>query len=143
MASNLSTDEVKLLLRVMSKIKFFSSIPMKDIDKIIEHFTLQIHSGKKILKQGQEDVGLFIIKSGSCQVYREKWLFSKDVLATLGTGDFFGEMSLIYDRPVGATVAATEKTELYFIEKSIFMNILKQTPEVLKKVCEIAESREK
>ena len=60
-------------------------------------------AGHYIVEQGQVGNGLFILLSGTARVVR-----GDDVLAHLGPGDSFGELSVIDQQPRIASVIATE-----------------------------------
>lgn len=58
-------------------------------------------AGHVIARQGEIGTGFFVIVAGSVRVVRDG-----DVLAHLGPGDFFGELSVLDRQPRNATVAA-------------------------------------
>ena len=62
-------------------------------------------AGQFIVRQGQVGTGLYLIMSGAVKVVR-----SLDELATLGPGDFVGELAVIDQQPRLASVQATEPT---------------------------------
>jgi CRP-like cAMP-binding protein len=64
-------------------------------------------TGQFIVRQGQVGTGLYLILSGSVRVLR-----GSDELARLSKGDFFGELSVIDQRPRNASVEAAEPTEV-------------------------------
>ncbi|HUP82611.1 MAG TPA: cyclic nucleotide-binding domain-containing protein [Candidatus Limnocylindria bacterium] len=63
--------------------------------------------GQFIVRQGQVGTGLYVILSGSVKVLR-----GSDELARLRKGEFFGELSVIDQKPRNASVEAAEQTEV-------------------------------
>ena len=61
--------------------------------------------GHVIARQGEVGTGFFLIASGSARVVRDG-----QTIATLGPGDFFGELSVLDGRPRVAQVIAEGET---------------------------------
>ena len=61
--------------------------------------------GHVIARQGEVGTGFFLIASGGARVVRDG-----TTIATLGPGDFFGELSVLDGRPRIAQVVADEPT---------------------------------
>src|SRR5687768_17610315 len=80
------------------------------------------HPGERILDEGTAGAALYIIWSGRVRVSRR---FGKEsfVLTELGPYDFFGEMSLIDDSPISATVEAVHDTTLFRMTGVDFKNL--------------------
>jgi CRP/FNR family transcriptional regulator len=80
-----------------------------------------------IVRQGESGDCMYVIQEGQVQVIREdegKQL----ILATLGKGDFFGEMS-IFEREVrSATVRALGEARILTIDKRTFLRRVKEDP---------------
>lgn len=62
-------------------------------------------AGHVIARQGEIGTGFFVVISGRVRVVRDG-----TVVATLGPGDFFGELSVLDRQPRNAMVAAEEAT---------------------------------
>jgi CRP/FNR family cyclic AMP-dependent transcriptional regulator len=58
-------------------------------------------AGRVIARQGEIGTGFFVVVAGSVRVVRDG-----DVLAHLGPGEFFGELSILDGQPRNAMVAA-------------------------------------
>jgi CRP-like cAMP-binding protein len=61
--------------------------------------------GQFIVRQGQVGTGLYVMVSGTVKVVR-----GSDEIASLGPGEFFGEMSVIDQQPRSASIQAAEQT---------------------------------
>src|SRR3712207_2617326 len=76
-------------------------------------------AGHFIARQGQIGTGLYLIIDGSVDIVR-----GDDVLATLGPGEFFGEMSVIDQQPRFASARAAQPTRVLAIASWDFMSLL-------------------
>ncbi|MFH1368654.1 MAG: cyclic nucleotide-binding domain-containing protein [Elusimicrobiota bacterium] len=138
----MNKDEAKWLLESLRKIQFFSVFTLDNIDSILKHFQkITYPKGKNIINEGEPGEAFFIIHSGKVRVLRKKALFLRQQLAVLGPGDFFGEMSLVSDRPATATIAPSETAELYVLLKTDFNIVLKANPKMSEQLHRIAEER--
>ena len=74
-----------------------------------DHFDVRWYpTGFSIVEQGEAADSLYLILSGSVDIIREAADGTRQVLARLGPGSFFGEEGLAYQRPRNAHVVATE-----------------------------------
>jgi len=89
---------------------------------------LQVEAGETIIKEGDVGESAYLIEDGEVEVSRAKD-DQKVVLATLGKGEIFGEMSMIDDCPRGATITATTATTLSELHRDEFLDNLKDEPE--------------
>jgi NADH dehydrogenase len=86
-----------------------------------EHF----EPGETIFEQGDVGDRLYVIRAGSVEVLRDGRR-----LATLGPGEYFGEMALLADAPRNATVRAVEPTDVLAVAKGDFTKLLAGFPEL-------------
>lgn len=85
--------------------------------------TLHFTKGATIMSEGDvSDNRAYMIESGNVDVYRQG---SK--IATLHTGDIFGEMALITSEPRSAQVVAHSDTEVLAFNKDEFLMLYKQS----------------
>ncbi len=79
--------------------------------------------GEIIIKE--DDVGetVFIVERGRVDITKEKD-GEKIYLGYMTSGDIFGEMSIIDDKPRSATVTAAEETIVNVIHRDEFFDIL-------------------
>jgi len=63
------------------------------------------------------------------------------VLAVLGAGDFFGDLSLLDGRPRSASAAATSDTTLLALERTDFIALITSRPEAAMAVLEAVSRR--
>src|SRR5437016_1810988 len=95
---------------LIRKIDFFESLDEKLVNNIARLCTeLGYSSGDHIVRQGDSGLGLFFIIRGGIKVELEK-SGVRTVVATMQPGDFFGELSLIDNKPRSANVICVEDT---------------------------------
>jgi CRP-like cAMP-binding protein len=111
----------------MAKFKVTSREGTHDsLEPMRTHFA----KGSVIFAEGDLGLAMYVIESGAVEI--RKRLGGEDrVLATLGKGDFFGEMCMLEeDVPRSATALAIEDVTAVMIDQSAFTFILKHNPEI-------------
>jgi len=81
----------------------------------------------EVIKQGQPGDGMFLIMSGELRA-RTMMGGRETILATLGTGDFFGEMALFDRGPRSADVVANVDSSVLRLSTGSFERIARDTP---------------
>jgi CRP-like cAMP-binding protein len=79
--------------------------------------------GHVIARQGDIGTGFFVIVSGLVRVVRDG-----TVVARLGPGEFFGELSVLDRLPRNATVAAEDETSCMALASWDFERVLLEQP---------------
>jgi CRP/FNR family transcriptional regulator, cyclic AMP receptor protein len=80
-------------------------------------------SGHVIARQGEIGTGFFVVVSGMVRVVRDG-----DVVARLGAGEFFGELSVLDRMPRNASVVADAPTTCLALASWDFDKVLLQQP---------------
>ena len=83
-----------------------------------------------VFDQGAPPTSFFIIKSGEIEVFVPEGTGPRVTLGYLRPGDFFGEISLIFNRPRIAGVRTTKATELLELKKDDFDHVLGEYPAI-------------
>lgn len=81
----------------------------------------------RFIRKGDPGDSMYFIGRGSVEVVSED---GTEVYATIGEGDFVGEMSMILDQPRTASVRTVGYCDLFVLEKSDFLRVLEGYPEV-------------
>jgi len=89
-------------------------------DRVIE---VAFGTGQVIARQGDVGTGFFVIISGSARVVRDGV-----AIATLGPGEFFGELSVLDGLPRTAQVTAIEPTECLALATWDFEALIQEQP---------------
>lgn len=83
--------------------------------------------GEVVLAQNTSHEAIYVIDSGLVVVERENGMQFVE-LATLGSGDFFGELSFVDAFPTSARVAAREPTEIRILTPDLIANLDQSDP---------------
>jgi CRP/FNR family transcriptional regulator, cyclic AMP receptor protein len=86
--------------------------------------------GRMIVAEGEPSQSLYILLSGRAKVQRSDSEGKEVILAVLGPGEFFGEMSLIDDAPRSASVITLESCDFMAINKDGFKAMMTQSTEM-------------
>jgi len=81
--------------------------------------------GEKIVREGDSGDEMYIILQGKVSIE-----VGDIIVGEMGSGDFFGEMSLIDNAPRSATVTAQETTLLFAINEKNFERIVAWEPTI-------------
>jgi CRP/FNR family transcriptional regulator, cyclic AMP receptor protein len=85
--------------------------------------------GKDLTREGASGREFFVLLEGEAEVKRKG-----RKVATMGAGDFFGEIALIARTPRTATVTTTTNVELLVITAQSFRTLLDHQPPIAAKV---------
>jgi uncharacterized protein YhbP (UPF0306 family) len=79
-----------------------------------------------VARQGGPADKFFIVVDGELVVTREE-MGSTETVATLGPGDLFGEMAILFDKPRGTSARATKPTKLLVLDSATFRSVVAQS----------------
>jgi CRP-like cAMP-binding protein len=117
------------LVEILSGVKIFdilSDEELRQVERIVHRRTY--HPQEVIVRQGDPGVGMYIIQSGSANVLLKAGEDRTIRLATLGPGQFFGEMSLLDGAPRAASVVSVERSLLIGFFQADLMDLIDSWP---------------
>ena len=122
---------------------FGSGLTSADIAEVVETSKIMaVRAGDAIIKEGDEDKDIYVIRVGSMVV--EKEVGGKPVfLSYLPAGSYVGEMALIDGGRRTATVRAAIKSEVIRIDGEAFGRVLAAKPALLDRARKDMEVRRK
>jgi CRP-like cAMP-binding protein len=86
--------------------------------------------GETIFHLGDPGDALFIVTSGLVKITLPSEAGDEAILATLRTGDFFGELALLDGAPRSATAVALEATETLVLPRDRFRELVSEKPAI-------------
>jgi CRP/FNR family transcriptional regulator, cyclic AMP receptor protein len=118
------------LVKALRSVPGFASLDDRDLLQIVG-VSINLHwpSGSTVFTEGAPAEGLYIVLSGCVRILvgsRE----DETEVASIGPGEFFGELSLLEDRTHSKNARATEDSELMILPKESFRALL-EVDEVL------------
>lgn len=121
------SNEIGSMMHLFSDFAFFKNIDNHNLDKVINFFKLnRFIKDDIVIRKGDPGGNFFIIVTGSVNVINDAGI----TVSTLQKGDVFGEMSLICNERVSATIQVSEETSILYIDQSNFKKILEHFPTV-------------
>ena len=126
----MTTKQEKLDL--LGGVRFFKDLSKKDLTRVLETAKETLHrEGESVITEGRGGVGFHLIIDGKAKVVR-----GGRSVATLGPGEFFGEMALVDDAPRSASVIAETDLTTVVLSKWEFRPLVKSNPELAWKMIE-------
>lgn len=133
-----SGDNIKIARERMGKIRPYSKAVY--LDGSAEEFTRTYPKGTMVFSESQPGQELYIIQKGSVKI--TKIVNDNEVmLALLKTGDIFGEMSLLEDKPRSASAIAHENAVLLAVNKANFKIMVKTQPQIITRLTQLLSER--
>jgi CRP-like cAMP-binding protein len=131
-------DEARGILRGEP---LFQCLSDEQIDNLVRQSALNhFGRGEHLIEEGAEGDSMFVLLRGAAQVSVSKNGTSIPV-ATLNSGDCFGEMSLLTGERRSATVSAEADCYVMEINKAVMGEVIRQSPECLRQLSEILATR--
>src|SRR5437870_334647 len=96
--------------------------------------------GERVIEEGAEGDSMFILLRGAAEVSVSK-NGSTIPVATLSSGDCFGEMSLLTGEKRSATVRAEGDCYVMEISKDVMADVIRESPDCLKQLSELLAKR--
>lgn len=104
-------------LEVLRRVTPFDLLPTPTLERVArELFPVDAADGDVVIREGDPGDRFFVVAEGSMSVWKDG-----ERIATLGPGDYFGEIALLRDVPRTATVVAEGPAELFALEREEFL----------------------
>ena len=104
----------------------FSQIPPANIQQLFCTFHQKIAvKGDTIVTEGQQGDHFYVLESGQANVIKQTDSGQKTI-ASLGTGDFFGEEALVGNTTRNASIVMTSNGSLMYLTKDDFKRLLQE-----------------
>jgi len=114
------------LAEVLASVPLFSGLGKKDLERLAgAGREVTFEAGKKILREGEPGLAFLLVLNGKVEVRKKG-----RVVATLGKGRFFGEMTVLDDKPRSADVVAATATTCFGLTSWSFSSLLRSYPEI-------------
>lgn len=133
----------RVVENILATSYLFMDFAANQRSKIASKFKFEeVRENENIVAESEEGSKMYLIRSGSVEVHTTNPMGDKILLADLGPGDFFGEISLLTGKPRTATVtAATPIVELMALNKEDMDELISVFPAIGEKLNEALQAR--
>jgi CRP/FNR family cyclic AMP-dependent transcriptional regulator len=115
----------------LATVPLFSQLSRKDLKHLAVAVIMRDYKkGETIVQEGENAVAFYVIKAGQVDIIQGRGGKKEKPLATLGPGDFFGEMALLDFYPRSASAVATEPTQCLVLSRWDFIAELRTNPHI-------------
>ena len=121
----------------LKALPLFEGVSDEDLGKIAPFVSeVSVSEGKHLVDEGDYAYEFMAIEEGEAEVVR-----GDQTLATLGAGDYFGEIGLLEDDRRNATVIARSSMRLLTLDQWDMKRLEKAIPSAAEKIRETVRSR--
>ena len=128
------TDEKLQLLRQSPFLCDLSKKDLEEVGRLVDEVDLP--AGKVLMRQGDVGREFYVIIDGEVSLDRDGSFLRK-----MGPGEFFGDISLITERPRTATVTVSKDARFLVLGHREFHSLLDQFPSIRMGVLESVANR--
>src|SRR6185295_3082354 len=117
-------------VELLAGIEFFALLKDevgKGLADVVDSISLK--TGETLFHAGDPGESLFIVRSGSVELFIKDTVGQKIVLTISETGDLFGELSLLDSGPRTATAVALSDTELLMLDRDDLLLLFQRRPD--------------
>jgi CRP-like cAMP-binding protein len=117
----------------LRKVTLFSALGDEEVMRFVEAAAVTNHeAGEELTEQGTLGHRFHLLLDGGAEVLRDGRR-----LATIGPGDFVGELGLLGGGPSTATVRCTEPTRCLTLRREEFWDVLEDEPAIALRILEL------
>ncbi len=98
-------------------------------ETLFQRFGKEFPKGTVLFREGEPGKEMFVLHSGRVSISKRVREVDK-LLATLGPGEFFGEMAIISNRPRNATAVVSEDSRVLVIDPKTFEGMIRGNAEI-------------
>jgi len=131
----------RLMANVLARAPLFSQLPIDEREHLRSRFSvIDVKRGTHIIHQGTRSEALFVLIDGAVRVERGS-APTTELVARLGPGDMFGEISVLTQLPAVAHVVADTRCLLLALPADRLAEVAGQHPALLAHATRLAEER--
>jgi CRP-like cAMP-binding protein len=129
-------------LEAIDRVTFFAPLGADERAHLAASLRHEIYGvGEVIIRAGERGESMYVVRSGSVAVRIGVNGLEKEV-ATIGVGEFFGEMSLMTGEPRRATIVARVDVDCYVLDRSAFQEIIEKNASLVPEIGKLFAERE-
>ena len=126
----LSTEDRSRAVEVLRTVPLFRDLPQEALRAIARRLLVRhVPAGEVVFAEGSTGDALYVVESGEVQIVTGAGAGTK-VLATLRTGEYFGEMALLTGKSRSTGARAVRDTNLWMLYRTDFEELLVRHPSI-------------
>ena len=116
----------------LARVPLFASLKPALLDELAGKLTAKSYRrGEVVFHQDDPGSAMHLIKSGQVKIATTSPEGEEVIMAILKDSDFFGELSLLDDKPRSANAVAMEATQTLILRRDDFADMLSRHPEMV------------
>jgi CRP/FNR family cyclic AMP-dependent transcriptional regulator len=120
----------------MARSPVIGALPAAVLEQLATTMQRRLYKrGQVVFHQDDPGASVHVIESGRIKVVLASPDGEELLLRVLGEGELFGELALLDGRPRSATVIALEDTVTHVLERSSFLDFLRNHPDAALDLC--------
>jgi CRP-like cAMP-binding protein len=117
-------------IELLKRVPLFAGCSKQELGELaLVADEIDVDAGKVLTREGDSGREFFVLVEGAAEVRRKGRR-----VRTLDSGDFFGEIALVSDRPRTATVTTTAPGRLLVVTDRAFRELMQKMPSIQLKV---------
>ena len=109
----------------LKNVEYFKDLDDREIRLLNDVCRVETYAADSIvIAEGRGRDNFYIIQNGSVNIYKRFHQPDRSLLAELGRGDLFGELSFIDDQPRSATVVTNAASQMLAVHKDDFKRLM-------------------
>lgn len=114
----------------LARVPVFAQLRQTEVELLHSVMrTSQFHKGEIIFREGDRSDSLFVVNRGIIKLTKLEDNGKEHLIRLLFPGDFFGQFSLLQEKPHYASAIAADTTGICRIHRSDFLDILRRDPD--------------
>jgi len=113
---------------------------MGNEEVLFERIGKELPVGTVVFREGETGREMYVIQSGKIDIIKQVRDKEK-LLATLVPGDFFGEMSVLNNKPRSASAVVSESAKVLVVEPKMFESMIRNNVEIAIRIIKMLAKR--
>jgi small-conductance mechanosensitive channel/CRP-like cAMP-binding protein len=135
--------QIMQLQDLLGHVDLFSSLSSDDLNRLAEQAQIQVYGRSECLvHEGEPGGSLFLIRDGMVKLTVAQADGRQTELATMTSGQFFGERSLLTGAQRSATVTAETDVVVVVVDKPVLAPILQANKKLVASLAAVLEQRD-
>lgn len=124
-------------LESLARVPLFEGLAADELESLAARTReIRVDMGTEVIRQGDSGTAFYVIAAGALEIR-----IDGRAVNILRTGNFLGELALLFGAPRNATAVALEPTTLLVMDKEDFTALLVEMPSVESKLLAVVAQR--